>query len=196
MDEGNDADGFDNQMDRDNREGSARPDEHVDSDNDTPNNDLAMSSLEDLQKSLYFISLITRASLGDAYCGMEEDDIESLRDPIADPSCADEEVNPDFHLSLDVYLACINASQDTYTRTLDAIRCQYPESQMLSYYQVLCWIWDLSGVVPIAHDMCVKSCIAYTGVFSQLVSCKFCNEPHYMTHVGKPITPDKFIEDE
>ncbi|PBK90363.1 hypothetical protein ARMGADRAFT_1046875 [Armillaria gallica] len=54
---------------------------------------------------------------------------------------------------------------------------------MLSYYQVLRRIWDLSGVVPIAHDMCVKSCMAYTGVFSQLVSCKFCNEPRYMTHI-------------
>ncbi len=183
-------------MDRDNREGSARPDEHVDSDDDAPNNDLATSSLEDLQESLDFISLITKASLGDMYCGMEEDDIESLRDPIADPSRADEEVDPDFRLSLDVYLACINASQDTYTRTLDTIQCRYPESQMLSYYQVSRRIQDLSGVVPIAHDMCVKSCMAYTGVFSQLVSCKFCNEPHHMTHADKPITPDKFVEDE
>ncbi|PBK98268.1 hypothetical protein ARMGADRAFT_921273, partial [Armillaria gallica] len=152
--------------------------------------------LEDLQESLDFISLITKASLGDVYCGMEEDDIKSLRDPIADPSCADEEVDPDFHLSLNVYLACINVSQDTYTRTLDTIRRRYPESQMLSYYQVSCEIWNLSGVVPIAYDMCVKSCMAYTGVFSQLVSCKFCNEPRYMTRVGKPITPDKFIKDE
>ncbi|KAI5897271.1 uncharacterized protein SCHCODRAFT_02491158, partial [Schizophyllum commune H4-8] len=37
----------------------------------------------------------------------------------------------------------------------------------------------ISGVVPVKHDMCVNSCIAFTGPFATLKVCNHCNEPRY-----------------
>lgn len=179
-------------MDIDSPARSPQYQDDADEDHDLTDIELAASSLEDLQESQKFISMIKDASLGDDYCGMEESDITVLQNPVTEPTDTDEGIDPDFRLSLDVYLACINASQDTYSITRDAIRRRYPDSKMLSYYQTSRRIRDLSGVVPIAHHMCVKSCMAYTGPFSLLVSCKFCNEPRYMTSSGKPIPPDKY----
>ena len=38
---------------------------------------------------------------------------------------------------------------------------------------------DLSGIKPIVNDMCLESCIAFTGPFSKLESCPKCSEPKY-----------------
>ena len=38
---------------------------------------------------------------------------------------------------------------------------------------------DLSKIEPIVNDMCVESCIAFTGPFSKLESCPKCSEPKY-----------------
>ena len=38
---------------------------------------------------------------------------------------------------------------------------------------------DLSEIEPIVNDMCVESCIAFTGPFSKLESCPKCSEPKY-----------------
>ncbi len=152
-------------MDIDSPARSPQYQDDADEDHDLTDIELAASSLEDLQESQKFISMIKDASLGDDYCGMEESDITVLQNPVTEPTDTDEGIDPDFRLSLDVYLACINASQDTYSITRDAIRRRYPDSKMLSYYQTSRRIRDLSGVVPIAHHMCVKSCMAYTGPF-------------------------------
>ncbi|KAF8149513.1 hypothetical protein B0H34DRAFT_637894, partial [Crassisporium funariophilum] len=40
-------------------------------------------------------------------------------------------------------------------------------------------IADLTGVLPIDHDMCPNSCIAYTGPFVDLKECLYCSESCY-----------------
>jgi len=44
---------------------------------------------------------------------------------------------------------------------------------------VKCLVAKLSGVESIIHNMCVNSCLAYTGPFLELESCPICSEPQY-----------------
>ncbi|KAK0433846.1 hypothetical protein EV421DRAFT_1741246 [Armillaria borealis] len=97
-------DSINHEMDIDPHTHSPQYQDDADEDDNLMDIKLAASSLEDLQESQKFISMIKDASLGNDYC----------------------------------------------------------DSKMLSYYQTLHWIHDLSGVVPIAH------------------------------HIGKPIPPEKY----
>ena len=38
---------------------------------------------------------------------------------------------------------------------------------------------DLTGMESVVHHMCVHSCIAYTGPFSDLEVCPICSKPRY-----------------
>ena len=45
---------------------------------------------------------------------------------------------------------------------------------------------DISGVVPLEHDMCTNSCVAYTGPYSNLENCPCCAELRYIAGSTKP----------
>ena len=38
---------------------------------------------------------------------------------------------------------------------------------------------EVTGVESVVHNMCINSCIAYTGPFLGLDSCPTCSEPRY-----------------
>jgi len=38
---------------------------------------------------------------------------------------------------------------------------------------------EIMGVESIQYDMCIKSCFAYTGPFTELSACPECDEPRY-----------------
>ncbi len=167
--------------------------------NDDPTQSSSDSALEigldNLRECQDFIDFIKAASLGDGQCGMLADDIESLMEPATERLFDENTTDPDFRLSLDCYLACSNASQDVYNKMRDAIKRRYPDSEILSYDQISRRVRNLSGVVPIIHDMCVNSCMAYTGPFSPLQACRFCSAPRYMSRKGKPIAPEDITDD-
>jgi hypothetical protein len=70
-------------------------------------------------------------------------------------------------------------SEKSYEIARAAILRRWPSSNLLTYYKVKCLVAELSGVEPIVHDMCVKSCVAYTGPFLDLDACPLCSEPRY-----------------
>lgn len=37
----------------------------------------------------------------------------------------------------------------------------------------------ITGVVPIIHDMCVDTCVGFTGPFDALDACPKCSQPRY-----------------
>ena len=43
----------------------------------------------------------------------------------------------------------------------------------------------LSGVTPVLYDCCINSCMAYTGDYLELETCRYCSEPRLGTN-GKP----------
>ena len=61
-----------------------------------------------------------------------------------------------------------------------------PDDPMLSFDQVkqhVCW---LSGVVPVEHNMCVKSCLAFIAPCKSLNTCSHCGKSHYCPGSTKP----------
>jgi hypothetical protein len=38
---------------------------------------------------------------------------------------------------------------------------------------------DLTGIESIVHHMCINSCVAFTGPFSDLDTCPVCSESRY-----------------
>ena len=87
--------------------------------------------------------------------------------------------DPDLRLSLDIFFATTNASQDTYNDVRNAIVRRYPDSGILSYDQVKRRARQLSGIVPLVFDMCTNTCMAYTGPYKDMESCPYCGEPRY-----------------
>ncbi|KIM79336.1 hypothetical protein PILCRDRAFT_55864, partial [Piloderma croceum F 1598] len=42
-------------------------------------------------------------------------------------------------------------------------------------------IASLSGIIPLAHNMCINTCIAYTGSFRYFKCCPYCDKSCYNT---------------
>ena len=85
----------------------------------------------------------------------------------------------DLRLAVDLYLAVRNASQDTYNTVRTAILHRYPEGELLSYAQTKNKTAQMSGITPLVHNMCINSCLAYTGPFATLKTCPTCGESWY-----------------
>lgn len=132
--------------------------------------------LEDIRIAYSFIDALKNASLDSTAAPLDKDLLERLRHPAQTTLTIDDQ---DDRLSLDIFLSVTNASEETYSSVRNAILHRYPESCILTYYKVKQLAAELSGVVPIIHDMCPNSCIAYTGAFTELLQCPQCNEPRY-----------------
>lgn len=57
--------------------------------------------------------------------------------------------------------------------------------EISSHYVMLHRVAMLSGIVPEWYDCCIKSCIAYTGDYTELDSCPHCHEAR-RSAAGKP----------
>jgi hypothetical protein len=132
--------------------------------------------VEDLQITHQFIQIIKAASFGDEHDKMDPYYLERMHNPPNEALVLDD---PDVKLSIQNFLAVSNASEMTYESIRKNILKRYPDSQMLSLHQVERKIADLSGIVPIVHDMCPNSCMAYTGPWLHFEQCPICGEGRY-----------------
>ncbi|KAK2459237.1 hypothetical protein APHAL10511_008745 [Amanita phalloides] len=130
--------------------------------------------LREIKNSLKFVELLQSASL--EYDGFDSEDLNRLRNPPQEQLKIDD---PDLRLSLDIFFATMNASQDTYNSVWNAILRRYPDNGILSFDQVKRRTRQLSGVIPLVFDMCVNTCMAYTGPYKDMESCPFCCAPRY-----------------
>ncbi len=55
----------------------------------------------------------------------------------------------------------------------------YPDSTMLSFYQVKACVKAITGITPIMCDMYVSLCVSYTGPLMHLQACPQCNMPWF-----------------
>ncbi|KAI0054683.1 hypothetical protein BV25DRAFT_1816712 [Artomyces pyxidatus] len=132
------------------------------------------SLIEDIELTRKFIRAVQEATLDDNK--LDADTLDRLRNPPRTPPDIDD---PDVRISIDIYLATTNASQDTYKDVRTAILRRYPDSRMLSYDLVKKRVSELSGVVSIVDDMCINACISYSGPFSDLEVCPTCRESRW-----------------
>ena len=131
---------------------------------------------EEIKIAMDFIRALEAASLDDEGMRLEPEALERLRNPPQRPT---DILSPDLRLALDLFIAVGNSSQETYNAVRSAIVRRYPENELLSYAQIKTRIAELSGITPIIHDMCINSCLGYTGPFAGLDMCPQCGEPRY-----------------
>ncbi|KAJ3001952.1 hypothetical protein NUW54_g6112 [Trametes sanguinea] len=131
-------------------------------------------TLGDMKTALEFIRLLQHASLDNA--GLPAELIERIRKPSSVPFSID---NPDVLLSIKLYIATANASDDTYNEIRDVKKT----------------IEELTGVVGQRDDMCVNSCIGYTGPYASLDRCPKCGQDRYCPiklRAGKKVARQTF----
>jgi hypothetical protein len=131
--------------------------------------------LEDINTAAEFIKMLQSASLDDPSLGMSFKALEHLRNPLREQPllCIDN----DTRLVIDLYMG--NPSEATYEVNRKVFLRRLPGACVLSYYKTRQLVADLTGVESMVHHMCINSCIAYTGPFSDLDTCLVCSEAQY-----------------
>jgi len=132
------------------------------------------SRIEHLRFAQEFIHEVSHATLDNG--GLDDLTIDYLRYPDETPVDISD---PDTRLSLNVFLSCKNASEQTYTDVRDSILMRYPDSGILSYHDIKNLVAKITGVCAVYDDMCINGCHAFTGPFADLQSCHVCSEPRY-----------------
>jgi len=132
------------------------------------------SRIEHIKIAQQFIKEISEATLDNGKLDAEV--IERLRNPQEEPIDISD---PNIRLSLDLFMACENASQKTYSDVQESILRRFPGLNVLTYGSVKNLVANISGVVSVSDDMCINSCHAFTGPFADLQACHYCSEPRY-----------------
>jgi hypothetical protein len=136
-------------------------------------NDLPKASIENIKLSQDMINNIKNATLEDDI--RNDDNLRNLRHP---PHGAPT-VDPITRLSIDIFLALSNGSQQMYKAVRLALARHDPNLLIHSYTVVKKKVETITLVTKIETDMCVNSCLAFTGPFSALQECPKCHENRY-----------------
>ena len=140
--------------------------------------------LEDLLTAIDFIWALQTASHDDPHCKMNRDAIERLRNPATTPF--DISSRPDLRIGLDLFLANMNSSVNSFNANRNTVLRRYPMDHVPSYEQMKRHISNITGVDSVVHTMCKNSCLAFTGPFADLDNCPKCNEPKLCPNTKKP----------
>ncbi|EKM84453.1 transposase 21 superfamily [Agaricus bisporus var. burnettii JB137-S8] len=138
--------------------------------------------IPELIKTAKFIDGLKHANLESS--GMSFDDISRLRTPGKDTNS--ELRDPQFIMVLESFLGCVNASEETYETFRKAYLRRHPDQSFLSHDQVKRRLSSFSGVTPIYQDMCLNSCIGFTGPYSSLDACPKCASPRFYQDTQRP----------
>ncbi|RXW11820.1 hypothetical protein EST38_g14035 [Candolleomyces aberdarensis] len=145
-----------------------------------------MAHLDSLRTALEFIDALRQARHSDTDIFPNEL-VEGLDNPLQALLNVD---NDRFlRLSLDLFLLTVNGAESQYNMARDAILRCYPDpdsaEKILTFPKCKDVVRQLTGVVPIVNDMCPNSCMAYTGPFSDRISCGVCGESRYQNTPGR-----------
>ncbi|KAI0707470.1 hypothetical protein C8T65DRAFT_552429, partial [Cerioporus squamosus] len=76
-----------------------------------------------------------------------------------------------------MYMACGDASEQNYTDHRNVHLFLHPEDEDIPTYEhVKKLAVEHTGIQPIRTDMCVNTCIAFTGPYAEKEKCPFCKE--------------------
>ena len=133
---------------------------------------LPTARMKDLKTAQEFVRMVQEATLNEDM--IDADVLARLRNP---PKEVPDISDPAFRFSLDVYLALEHASQESYGLIKEA--AARINIDMLSFSQVKRRAAEITGITPVYQDMCVNTCVAYTGPFRTLTKCPVCAEQRY-----------------
>ena len=136
--------------------------------------------LEDLMRVQSTIAQIKDYSFSHEKSQWSDDEFDSFLNP---PHELWNLEDPQLRLSFRIYLSLsAHSSEATYEGIRSSIKECYPDSTMLSFDQVRNRLKRATGILPLLSDMCVNTCLAYTGTFSPLTECPHCGERRYERH--------------
>ncbi len=166
------------------------PDDEVEAEEDIPDEPINfILAIEDIKIAREFIAALKDASFDHKFFNLDADIIEQIHNP---PTTALTVDNPTDRLSLDLFLAVDNASQQTYNTMRDAIKRRFPDEEILSHYRAKRLVENLTGITPIIHDMCINSCIGFMGPFEDRNTCPTCGESRYEANRDTDIPQKQF----
>jgi hypothetical protein len=140
------------------------------------------SPIDDLKKTTQFIDGLRAATLERS--NMQQEDIDRLRAAEPDPRL--DVMDKHFIKALRIFLSTTSASQATYNAIRSSMLECYPDDPFLSFWQMRKRVEQLSGVVPIFHDMCPDTCVGFTGPFVDLDHCPICGKDRYRSGTREP----------
>jgi len=125
---------------------------------------------------------LKNATLEDS--GMVSDNVDRLRNP--EPTCCTLDML-DAHLvkALQHFIYSTDTSCDHYETIQKVNMAAYPDDKFLSFDQAKRTLKKISGVAPMKHDICISSCAAFTGTYSDLIACPYCSAARYHKN-GQP----------
>ena len=132
------------------------------------------TQLEDLLTTVKFIQALQPASHDDVRCKMEQSTIQRPRNSPTMPFNIT--LLPDLCLSINLFLANMNSSIDSFNANWNAILRWHAEDNIPSNSQMIRHISKITGVSSVVHTMCKNSCLVFTGPFANLDHCSECNE--------------------
>ncbi|KIK76546.1 hypothetical protein PAXRUDRAFT_18124 [Paxillus rubicundulus Ve08.2h10] len=134
--------------------------------------------MDDLRTSLAYILGLQKASLDDEGLGLNEAGVHLLRNPLTELLSI--EGDKVLEAAIKLFIGLPNADRDyNTTRQIFMEFNDIPDFPSLS--QVKNIIMILTGIKLVIHDMCPKSCMAFTGPFVDFNHCAECGESHWKT---------------
>ena len=132
--------------------------------------------LDDLRVSLDFVFGMQAASLDDPGSGLDADTLQCPRNPPTYPAS----FNGDKALeaAIKLYIG-LNHLDEDYNVARETIMSLDDLDEFPSYYQAKKKTMELSGVQLVILDMCINSCVGFTGPFFHCLHCPECGESHY-----------------
>ena len=123
--------------------------------------------------------VLTKDMIDDVKAACLEDDLteemlERLRNPLKEP----ESLSPDILFSMALFNNLIGGSQQMYHDACQTIK-HFTGRTLESYHKVKTKIENTTHIAQLQTDMCVRSCVAFTGPFKGLDKCPECNEDRY-----------------
>lgn len=140
------------------------------------------SPMDEPKKTAQFIRGLQGATLEDS--NMQPDDIDRLH--TADPGPRLDTEDRHFIKSLRGFLSSTGASEATYNDWHDLLLDCYPDNPFLSFNQMKRRVEQISGVVPIYHDMCQHTCVGFTGPLIDCENCPICGADRYRPDTREP----------
>ena len=106
---------------------------------------------------------------------MDEEDLECVQNPLDHELTLDDP--SDLCLTLELFITNITSPVEVYNANHAAILQCHPNYNVFTHNLAKHFVRHITGVVPLIHNMCINTCIAYTGPYHDLARCPLCNEP-------------------
>ncbi|PPQ87964.1 hypothetical protein CVT24_012954, partial [Panaeolus cyanescens] len=111
------------------------------------------------------------------------DELERLRNPSSKPTF--DSMDRDLQLSLKLFVSTSNSPNAVYDQIRQDLLEDDPNRDIYSHHRIKNELASLTGIVPMVHDMCPGSCMAYTGPYSDRDKCDYCGTSR-LDDQGKP----------